>query len=165
MKLIPQKNCYGCVPAALFMLNNNNDYSKIKNFCKKHFGYKPSKGKGSTIDSETVCNTLVKIGFDTYMRDDINSLTLATKFNKALILLYNGKNGHALAWDGYKCYDPGKKAPYSAMAINKLYSPNLKCSVVVFRTHIVSRIRSALIKPFYDLLEITGVAEQDRRRS
>lgn len=165
MKLIPQKNHCGCLPASLFMLNDNNDYSKIKNFCKKHFGYKPSKHKGSDIDTETVCNVLAKLGFDTYIRCNIKSVTLATKFNKALILLHDGGSGHAIAWDGYKCFDPDHDKTYSVVAINRLYKPNLTCNVIVFKTHMIGRIRSALIKPFYDLLEIIGVAEQDRRRS
>ncbi len=145
MKLIQQKNKHDCVPTSLLMLSNGISYKKIKNYCKKHFGYRPNKG--CTITNETACQHFSNLGINAVLYE-VNNKTLEghTKYNKALILTHNDRGGHCIAWDGARCFDPNIKKPYSEFALDR----DMYFTIFVIKTSYIKRIFNMITKQFYD---------------
>lgn len=153
MKLVKQKNNHDCGLTSLFMLNDNRNFRHIKKFCKRHLNYNPNKGNGIFINSDKICNQLKILGVDSYFASaGRKSIVRHTKYNRAMILVYNEEKGHCIARNGYCCYDPAENETYSEKLINVKHQDFSDCSIIVFKTPLYERALSFIKKPFYDLV-------------
>jgi len=126
MELVKQHNC-GCVPTSVFMLNDNKEFRQIKRLCKKKFGYSPSRHEGCRIHNISEAIELFKeIGITAHTAkagtsfDNINKII---RYNKALVMCTsNGAEGHAVAFDGCKVYDPYQPQILSEKQFSDKYS-------------------------------------------
>jgi len=141
------------------MLNNNKDYKKIKNYCRKYLNYGPGRGEyGCTINSETICDHLHNMGFNAKLLNVKGRYILSeiTGYSKAVVMFYDNKGfGHTMAWDGCKYFDPGSSNP-GIHAEKKLpkyyYSSEVSALVILIKTPIYQRTLNIIKKPFIDLI-------------
>jgi len=110
MELVKQHKC-GCVPASIFMLNDNKEFRQIKRLCKKKFGYSPSRHEGCRIHNISEAIELFKeIGITAHTvkaSSTFSNINDIIRYNKALVMcISKDRVGHAVAFDGCKVYDP-----------------------------------------------------------
>ena len=166
MRIVKQKNS-ACMPTAIYMLNENKDFRKIKAVCKKRFGHSVSKRIGCEIsDYNHVVDALHDLGFkDAYLEPpgQFRFLNSRILYRKALVFIIDRFGiGHAVAWDGHKFYDPSVGV-MTEKNLFSVYSNYDHVMIISVKTPFIKRVVNAFIKPFYEIFSIPnfihGIAE------
>lgn len=155
MKLVKQKP-NACVPTAIFMLNDNKDYRKIKNLCKKRFGYRHSKKDGCCVNDDVMLTLLNQLGMQASSIEEgvlYRTFSELSGYSRGLIMIQHGteNTGHCVAWDGYRVFDPLHDKILPECEIFKTYGSDIRCSFYKVKTTMWVRLANVLKKPFFEL--------------
>jgi len=154
MKLVKQK-ASACVPTAIFMLNNNKDFRKIKNMCKKRFRYSHTRGDGCTIKGDgkmTVLLSQLGMSVTEAPSGNFSDFGSLSGYNRGLIMIrFDNDRGHCAAWDGYRVFDPFQDKIISEFALQKIYGGEITYSLYIVKTNLFVRLMNAFKKPFFEL--------------
>jgi len=154
MELVKQHHS-GCLPASVFMLNNNKEFRQIKRLCKKKFGYSPSRHEGCRIHNISEAIELFKeIGITAHTVKggatfaNINDII---RYNKALVVCTSKDLvGHAVAFDGCKVYDPYQPQILSEKQFSDKYSSRKIYYFVIIKVGIHHRFINVFKKLWFE---------------
>jgi len=155
MKLVKQKRD-ACVPTSIFMLNDNKDFRKIKNMCKKRFGYSHSRGNGCFTKEDAMLTLLNQLGMQASSIDEgitYRTFCELSGYSRGLIMIQHKESsvGHCVAWNGYKAFDPILDNPISDAHVFKIYGDDIICSFYKVKTSLCIRLMNIIRKPFFEL--------------
>ncbi len=157
MKLIQQHNNYSCLPTAIAMLTEDASYRKIKNYCRRHFGYSISRRDGCTVNYDSLGGFLKSLGHDVFAPDEgvPADIRRISKYNEAVVCFqYHDGGGHAVAWDGSRIFDPSTKytKPHTLSTFWKIYKNDMESMYMIcVKVHPLVRLTNRVKEIYYRL--------------